>query len=33
LFFGDKSEGFRTLDVALENGLPVNDLRTRFTPT
>jgi hypothetical protein len=26
-FFGDKSEGFRALDVALKNGLPVFDLR------
>ena len=26
-FYGDKSEGFRALDVALKNGLPVLDLR------
>jgi hypothetical protein len=26
-FYGDKSEGFRALDVALSNGLPVRDLR------
>lgn len=27
MFFGDKSEGFRALDVALKHGLPVLDLR------
>jgi hypothetical protein len=26
-FFGDRSEGFRALDVALKRGLPVRDLR------
>ncbi|HWL10398.1 MAG TPA: hypothetical protein VNQ76_18480 [Planctomicrobium sp.] len=26
-FHGDKSEGFRALDVALKSGLPVRDLR------
>src|SRR5207244_1932744 len=26
-FFGDKSEGFRALDLALRSGLPVLDLR------
>ena len=27
MFFGDRSEGFRALDVALKHGLPVLDLR------
>jgi hypothetical protein len=26
-FFGDRSEGFRALDVTLKHGLPVPDLR------
>jgi hypothetical protein len=26
-FYGDKSEGFRALDIALKNGLPIRDLR------
>lgn len=26
-FFGDKTEGFRALCVALQHGYPVNDLR------
>lgn len=26
-FYGDRSEGFRALDIALKNGLPVRDLR------